>query len=107
MHSPRPKYNYSRDAEGNYQFNTCTAKVLAIRKDNGFVDSVTASSDDVELGLVLDTTCFYAEQGGQASDRGTIFCNNNADIKLNDVQKRGPFVIHIGQLSVHTAAPFV
>lgn len=49
------------------EFDSCKGKVLAIRKQGQFVDSV--SSGD-ECGLVLDQTSFYAEQGGQIFDVG-------------------------------------
>jgi tRNA synthetases class II (A) len=45
----------------------CTAKVVALRMDKKFVNQVDAGKD---CGLLLDKTCFYAEQGGQIFDEG-------------------------------------
>lgn len=43
--------------------------VLAIRTESGFVHNV--SSGDL-CGIILDQTCFYAEQGGQIYDEGYL-----------------------------------
>ena len=40
--------------------------VLALRRDKQFVGEVTSQ----ECGILLDKTCFYAEQGGQIYDQG-------------------------------------
>lgn len=43
--------------------------MLALRRDKEFVDGINSG----ELaGVLLDTTCFYAEQGGQIYDEGFI-----------------------------------
>jgi tRNA synthetases class II (A) len=49
------------------EFSQCTAKVVALRMDKKFVSQVEAGQD---CGLLLDKTCFYAEQGGQIFDEG-------------------------------------
>lgn len=67
-----PKYNYkvqSTEKYAEYSFAPCTGTVLALRKDNKFVDQAV-SGDDV--GIVLDQTNFYAEQGGQIFDEGFL-----------------------------------
>jgi alanyl-tRNA synthetase len=43
--------------------------VLAIRKDGQFVDALHSGD---EGALILDQTCFYAEQGGQIYDTGVL-----------------------------------
>lgn len=50
-------------------FSSCTGKVLAIRSDGKFVDSVESG---VEGAVLLDKTNFYAEQGGQIYDTGVL-----------------------------------
>ena len=54
----------------------------------------------LQIGLVLDATTFYAEQGGQVADHGFISTEGGADIYVSDVQKKGPYVLHIGSLNV-------
>jgi alanyl-tRNA synthetase len=48
-------------------FASCSGKVIALRRNKEFVTSVSAGED---CGVLLDRTCFYAEQGGQIFDEG-------------------------------------
>ena len=50
-------------------FNVTTAKVVLLWKDGKAVEQV---HDGEEVGIILDTTAFYAEGGGQAGDTGMI-----------------------------------
>ncbi len=88
-----------------YENDECTAKILAIVKDGTRVDF--ASSGDDAL-LVLDTTCFYAESGGQVGDTGIISADNT-NIKVTDTVKNNQSVfihkcvIESGMVSVGDA----
>ncbi|NXP42642.1 SYAC protein, partial [Leiothrix lutea] len=62
-----PKYNYASDPSGTYDFGSLVATVKAIRREKKFVEEVSTGQ---ECGIVLDRTCFYAEQGGQIYDQG-------------------------------------
>ncbi len=48
-------------------FSSCEGKVVGLRYDKQFVDEV---KDGQLVGVLLDQTCFYAEQGGQIYDTG-------------------------------------
>ena len=50
-------------------FEPVIGTVKAIMFDKEFVNEVTSGS---HCGVVLDTTCFYAEQGGQIYDQGFL-----------------------------------
>lgn len=90
-----PKYNYTADDSGNYTFEPCTGKVIALRYNKEFVDSVTTGQ---ECGVLLDRTYFYAEQGGQIYDEGFLVKEDEEDVEFSvkNVQVRGGYVLHIG-----------
>lgn len=63
----------------------------------GFVDSVSKESSTV--GIILDKTSFYAEQGGQINDIGDIVkAGDGATVKITNVQLYGSFVLHLGEV---------
>uniref|UniRef100_A0AAR2L449 Alanine--tRNA ligase n=1 Tax=Pygocentrus nattereri TaxID=42514 RepID=A0AAR2L449_PYGNA len=62
-----PKYSYSLQHNGTYVFSPCRASVLALYCNQSLVSEV---SEGQRCGMVLDQTCFYAEQGGQMHDQG-------------------------------------
>jgi alanyl-tRNA synthetase len=52
---------------------------------------------DHEAGLLLDRTNFYAEQGGQVGDSGTI-STDTGTFEVEDTQKLGDGVLHLGRV---------
>jgi len=74
-----PLADYTEKSEFiGYDVLTAEARVQAIVVDNQFVD--VAGVDQKAL-VVLDRTPFYAESGGQVSDRGVLFGNGvNAEV---------------------------
>merc|ERR1719244_58072 len=75
-----------------YKFEQCSSKIVALRFNKQFVNEVTSGQ---EVGVILDQTCFYAEQGGQIFDEGFMVIGDN-EIKVTNVQVRGGYVQHIG-----------
>ena len=56
------KYNYAaetNDINANYKFEACQSTVVALRYNKEFVQEVKSGQ---ECGVLLDKTCFYAEQ---------------------------------------------
>lgn len=49
---------------------------MAIRQGGKFVENLNAGEEGV---LILDKTCFYAEQGGQIYDTG-VFTKINEEV---------------------------
>lgn len=81
-----PKYNYqvqSSEKYAEYAFAPCTGTVAALRKDKKFVEKVVSGD---EVGVLLDQTNFYAEQGGQIYDEG--FLVKVDDEVINSIQIR-------------------
>ncbi|WKX91406.1 hypothetical protein Q1695_009893 [Nippostrongylus brasiliensis] len=92
------KYNYqpddALDGSVKYTFSSCTGKVLAIRCDGKFVDSIESG---VEGAILLDKTNFYAEQGGQIYDTG-VLCKvgDEAEFVVTNCQVRGGYIVLVG-----------
>ena len=61
----------------------CEATVSVIIKDGELAEDAMAGE---EVQIILDTTPFYAESGGQIADRG-FFENDDLRIFIKDVQK--------------------
>lgn len=72
-------------------------KVIGILKDGV---SVPAAEAPAEIDIVLDQTPFWAEQGGQLADHGTISVAGGGLVDVTDVQMpvKGLFV-HRGTLT--------
>ncbi|KAL6774483.1 TSA1 [Auxenochlorella protothecoides x Auxenochlorella symbiontica] len=70
--------------------------VLAILTKQGFVES-SAGVEEGPLGLVLGSTGFYAEQGGQVADTGVITAGG-ARFAVSSAQVAAGYVLHLGDL---------
>ncbi|KAG7657024.1 DHHA1 domain [Arabidopsis suecica] len=79
-------------------FQDHESELKAIYTGSTFLES-SAASDNV--GLVLGSTSFYAEQGGQIFDTGLIE-GSFGTFNVCNVQIFGGFVLHIGYLSKET-----
>lgn len=90
------KYVWNQDLEG------CTIKALFIGRNEtedmlGFVSSISPESNTV--GVILDKTSFYAEQGGQIYDTGVIKTASGATVNVTNVQLYGQFALHVGEVT--------
>uniref|UniRef100_A0A8C0QRT8 Alanine--tRNA ligase n=1 Tax=Chelonoidis abingdonii TaxID=106734 RepID=A0A8C0QRT8_CHEAB len=88
-----PKYAYTLGQDGRYAFSPCQATVLMLYKDQSLQKVVGAGQ---HCGVLLDRTSFYAEQGGQAHDRGYLVRLGQQDVlfPVESVQLSGGYVIH-------------
>uniref|UniRef100_A0A2C9JU01 Alanine--tRNA ligase n=1 Tax=Biomphalaria glabrata TaxID=6526 RepID=A0A2C9JU01_BIOGL len=91
------KYAYDADEKGDYKFEPTTAKIIGLRYNKQFVETVTSGQ---ECGILLDQTSFYSEQGGQTYDEGFIVKDGGEDdeFRVKNVQLRGGYVLHIGSV---------
>ena len=93
------KYSYeaSSDKNANYVFKGCKSTVVALRRNKQFVNTVESGQ---ECGVLLDKTCFYAEQGGQIYDEGFLekIDDDSVEFKVRNVQVRGGYILHMGTL---------
>lgn len=63
-------------------------------KGDGFVESLTGS--EPIAGVVLDSTSFYPEMGGQTYDMGELLADEQSALTVEDVQIYAGFVVHLG-----------
>ncbi|CAI9108700.1 OLC1v1008371C1 [Oldenlandia corymbosa var. corymbosa] len=66
--------------------------IKAICRGQQFFQS---ASGDNEVGIILESTSFYAEQGGQIYDTGLLE-GPSGGFQVKDVQVFGGYVVHIG-----------
>ncbi|AOE61785.1 alanine--tRNA ligase [Pseudomonas corrugata] len=87
-----------------YAGTTGSAKIVAIYKDGQSVDILSEGQEGV---IVLDTTPFYAESGGQIGDSGYLQAGSSR-FDVRDTTKTGGAFLHHGVLasgSLMIAAP--
>jgi alanyl-tRNA synthetase len=83
------------DDSFKYDVEDINAKILAIYKDGSFIEQAT--KEDGVVGLFLDRTSFYAEQGGQHYDQGDI-SKESLNFSVVNVQGFQGRVYHSGFL---------
>jgi alanyl-tRNA synthetase len=76
--------------------STCDGTVLGWIADNQFHTS--GRLPELEVGLVLDKTSFYAEQGGQVGDQGTVRTPTGV-FEVAQTVKVGNATVHLGQVT--------
>ena len=77
------------------------ATVLALYQGRGgqtagFVDSI--SSADGSVGVVVDSTSFYYESGGQVSDTGLLLGEGGIKFVVEDTRSYAGYIVHVGYL---------
>ncbi|KAJ2792645.1 Alanine--tRNA ligase, partial [Coemansia guatemalensis] len=92
------------DDEPKYSARTVDAKVLAVFDGKEFVESeqrsISTHPDSVPVvGVLLDRTNMYAEQGGQEYDTGSLITqDDSSEFTVENVQVYGGYVLHTGFL---------
>jgi alanyl-tRNA synthetase len=87
------------DDSPKFQKDNVKGIVKAIFQGGNFVQSTSEITEGAQLGLVLDRTNFYAEQGGQENDTGRILIDGVAEINVQNVQVYGGYVMHTGYVN--------
>ncbi|RKP10011.1 alanyl-tRNA synthetase [Thamnocephalis sphaerospora] len=84
------------DDSFKYATGNITATIKSVYDGSTFVTEV--NKPQTTFGLLLDRTNFYAEQGGQEYDVGTIVIDGQAEFIVENVQVYAGYVLHIGYL---------
>jgi alanyl-tRNA synthetase len=84
------------DEQPKYAGLAAEGRILGWVQNNTVVDRGKLTAGD-QAALLLDRTCFYAEQGGQVGDRGTIITPTGR-FQVEDTQKLGDSVVHQGRV---------
>lgn len=62
----------------------------------GFTENVT--TEDGMVGVILDSTSFYYESGGQIYDTGMLQLADGTTFRVENVQSYAGYVVHVGSL---------
>ncbi|KAK6332805.1 Alanine--tRNA ligase [Orbilia brochopaga] len=78
-------------------------KVIVLEK--GFVETTKDVTPKDQVGVLLDKTCMYAEQGGQIYDTGTISVPGQVQFDVTSVQSYGGYILHVGKMKKGILTP--
>ncbi|RVE76803.1 hypothetical protein OJAV_G00012440 [Oryzias javanicus] len=86
------KYQYGLEKD-RYVFPACSATILALSDGQTLLQEVPEGR---RCAVILDRTCFYAEQGGQSHDLGYLTCGRLQDVvfPVERVVQVGGYVVH-------------
>jgi alanyl-tRNA synthetase len=85
------------DDSRKYNHLSTAAKLEGWVQDNTVIKHGTLKEDD-EAALILERTCFYAEQGGQVGDTGVIHTETGR-FDVTTTQRLGDCVLHLGRVA--------
>ncbi|KAJ5728553.1 Translation elongation/initiation factor/Ribosomal beta-barrel [Penicillium malachiteum] len=90
------------DDSAKFGRGNITAQIKAIYHGKAFHDSSESIPEGSQMGVILDCTNFYAEQGGQENDTGKIVIDGQAELEVGDVQVYAGYVLHTGFMKYGT-----
>jgi len=92
---------------GKYTWHeTPTTSVVALFQGRGgqtagFADSI--SSADGPVDVIINSSPFYYESGGQVSDTGLLLGENGVKFVVEDVRSYAGYIVHVGYLESGTS----
>jgi len=89
------------DDSAKYQTDSCITKVAGWIDAAGFHADGICTNQDANISLALETTCFYAEAGGQVGDCGIIRARKG-EFVVETTEKIADCILHQGKLASGT-----
>ncbi|KAI5782723.1 alanyl-tRNA synthetase [Geopyxis carbonaria] len=86
------------DDKYKYEKGDIMSQIKAIYYNKEFVNSTEDIPANSQIGVILDKTNFYAEQGGQEYDTGKIIIDGKAELEVTNVQVYAGYVFHTGYI---------
>ena len=86
------------DDNAKFGRENITALVKRVYHNKQFLETTEGVSEGEQIGLILDRTNFYAEQGGQEYDTGKIIIDGVAELEVQNVQVYAGYVLHTGYM---------
>lgn len=83
------------DDSAKYGLENVRSTVVAVYDGSSFVATAEGAQ---QFGVLLDKSPFYAEQGGQEYDKGTLVIDGTAEFAVDNVQVYGGYVLHTGRV---------
>lgn len=77
-----------------YESDSGTGKIIALIDSEGRTESITGSC---ECEIVLDSTPFYAERGGEVGDTGIMKISGH-EVKITNTIPHGNIIVHTARL---------
>ena len=87
------------DDSPKFARDNINASIKAIYHNKEFLESTKDVKEGEQVGLLLDRTNFYAEQGGQENDTGKILIDGEAELDVQNVQVYAGYVLHTGYMT--------
>lgn len=86
------------DDSAKFGLGDIVSNIVSIYHNKKFLQTTADVPEGEQLGLLLDKTNFYAEQGGQEYDQGRLLIDDVAEMDVRNVQVFGGYVLHSGYM---------
>ncbi|MCK4958565.1 MAG: alanine--tRNA ligase [Planctomycetes bacterium] len=88
------------DDSAKYSTDSCITKIVGWIDSEGFTGKGRLMEGAGDVGLILESTCFYAESGGQVGDCGTVeSAGGRGQFVVEITQKIADCIVHQGKLA--------